>query len=113
MVIPESFIPFRTERGGIFGSVVHLPPGYSFTRFVAFPMLDGVEFDFTDRIAPCWRVILADGDLDLETGWFPLLTGDPCYLGYGCVALSAALHDWLRAAEVARVEGSDFPARPE
>lgn len=94
-VIPESFIPFRSERGGIFGRVIHRPAGYAFTRFVAFPMHDGTDFDFEDHICQAWRVILADGELDLETGWFPLLTGDPCYMGYGCVALSAAHHDRL------------------
>lgn len=92
-VIPEAFIPFRSERGGIHGRVISPPAGHSFTRFLAFTMPDGTDYDFTNHAAAAWRVVLSDGVPDLDSHWFPLLTGDPCYLGYGMVALSAAHHD--------------------
>ena len=91
-IIPDGFVSFRNERGGIYGSVVQCPVGFHYARFLAFTMSDGTEYDFTDEIAQ-WRVIFADGDPDYDSHWFPLLNGNPRYLGYGAIALSREHHD--------------------
>src|SRR6266480_4325314 len=75
-VVPESFIEFTTPRGGIYGSVLSTPPGYSFKRFAALTMSDGCDYDFTEHIAPAWRVMLGDGQVDYESEWFPILDGE-------------------------------------
>ena len=92
-VVPEAYIEFTAPRGGITGRVVQAPAPYEFTRFVAFIMSDGADYDFTGNIAPCWRVIFGNGNLDLETTWFPLLDGDDAILGYGTIGKD---EDWLR-----------------
>ena len=55
-IIPDGFVSFRNERGGIYGSVVQCPVGFHYARFLAFTMSDGTEYDFTDEIAQ-WRGI--------------------------------------------------------
>lgn len=89
-VIPDGFVSFRTERGGIYGRVVQGPRSFPISKFLAFTSSDGTEYDFTDKTNTSWRVILADGEPDYDSHWFPLLNGDPCYLGYGFIALSKA-----------------------
>ena len=63
-VVPEAYIEFTAPRGGITGRVVQAPAPYEFTRFVAFIMSDGADYDFTGNIAPCWRVIFGNGNLE-------------------------------------------------
>ena len=92
-VIPESYVEFTAPCCGITGSVPHAPGQYRFTRFVAFIMSDGLDYNFTDHIAPCWRVIFGNGCLDLESAWFPILDGDDTLFGYGTVGKNA---EWLR-----------------
>jgi hypothetical protein len=87
-VAPESFIEFTTPRGGIYGSVLSTPPGYSFKRFAAFTMSDGCDYDFTEHITPAWRVMLGDGEVDYESEWFPILGGQDVYFGHGSIGLN-------------------------
>ncbi len=87
-VVPEGFVPFTTPRGGIYGAILTTPPGYSFKRFLALTMSDGCDYDFTEHIAPAWRVMLGDGAVDYESEWFPILGGDDVYFGYGSVGLN-------------------------
>lgn len=87
-VLPESFVEFTTPRGGLFGSVLSKPPGYSFKRFVALPMSDGCDHDFTEHIASTWRVMFGDGGVDYESAWFPILGGEDVYFGYGTIGLN-------------------------
>jgi mannose-6-phosphate isomerase-like protein (cupin superfamily) len=86
--VPERFIDFIAPRGGIYGSVLTSPPGYSFKRFVALTMSDGCDWDFTEHIASAWRVMLGDGEVDYESEWFPFLNGEDVYFGYGVVGLN-------------------------
>jgi len=65
-----------------------MPPGYSFKRFVALTMSDGCDYDFTEHIAPAWRVMLGDGEVDYESEWFPILGGEDVYFGYGAIGLN-------------------------
>lgn len=92
-IVPESFVDFTAPRCGITGSVPNAPGEYQFRRFVAFIMSDGVDYNFTDKIAPCWRVIFGNGRLDLESAWFPILEGEDALFGYGTVGKNA---EWLR-----------------
>lgn len=87
-VVPESFVEFTTPRGGIYGSILSAPPGYSFKRFVALTMSDGCDYDFAEHIAPVWRVMLGDGGVDYESEWFPILGGEDVYFGYGAIGLT-------------------------
>jgi len=87
-VVPEGFIKFTSPRGGIYGPVLSTPPGYSFKRFVALTMSDGCDYDFTEHIAPIWRVMLGDGEVDYESEWFPILGGEDVYFGYGAIGLN-------------------------
>ena len=84
-VVPEAYIDFTAPRCGITGKVVRAPAPYQISRFVAFIMSDGVDFDFTRNIAPSWRVIVGNGQLDLDSTWFPTLKGEDPILGYGSV----------------------------
>jgi len=92
-VLLEGFIEFRSARGGIYGTVLSAPNGYSLKRFVAVIMSDGCDYDFTDNIAPAWRVMFGDGVLDCESEWFPILNGPDVYFGYGSIGLSERLLD--------------------
>ena len=94
-VVPEAYIDFTAPRCGITGRVVQVPAPYRFSRFVAFIMSEGLDYDFTANIAPCWRIILGDGQLDLESTWFPILRGEDAVFGYGSVGQG---EDWLRRA---------------
>jgi hypothetical protein len=99
--LPEGFVEFTTPRSGIHGTVLSAPHPYSLRRFVAFTMTDGCEHDFTDHIAPAWRVMLGDGTLDYDSEWFPILRGKDVYFGYGSVAadehaLALAESRWRR-----------------
>lgn len=85
-VVPEAYIDFTSPRCGIAGRVVRSPEGYQFTRFLAFIMSDGLDYNFTENIAPAWRVFFGDGDIDLESEWFPILKGEGTLDGYGTVA---------------------------
>ena len=87
--MPEAYVEFRSPKSGIIGRVVTAPAGYRFTRFLAFIMSDGVDHDFTENIAGFWRVMFGDGDLDLESDWFPILGGESTLFGYGIVAQDA------------------------
>ncbi len=93
VIEPEAYVEFTTPRCGITGRVTRKPQGYSFTRFLAFIMSDGINYDFKERIAPCWRVLFGNGDLDLESTWFPTLKGECTIYGYGRVGQDA---DWLQ-----------------
>jgi hypothetical protein len=90
---PEAYIDFTAPRSGITGRVVQIPAPYELTRFVAYIMTDGVDYNFTDNIAPAWRVILGTGGLDLDSAWIPILAGEDTLFGYGTVGQDA---DWLR-----------------
>lgn len=92
-VVPESYVEFTTPRCGITGSVPQAPAQFQFRRFVAFIMSDGVDYNFSDQIAPCWRVIFGNGNLDLDSAWFPILEGEDVLFGYGTVGKNA---EWLR-----------------
>jgi hypothetical protein len=87
-VLPEGFVQFTTPRSGVYGAVLSAPDGYALERFVAFTMCDGCDYDFTEHIAPAWRVILGDGKLDYESSWFPILDGKDVYFGYGTLGLN-------------------------
>jgi hypothetical protein len=50
-------------------------------------MSDGCDYDFTQNIAPAWRVMLGDGELDYDSEWFPILKGQDVYFGYGSIGL--------------------------
>src|SRR5512138_3602289 len=63
-ILPEGFNHFTTARSGVYGAVLSSPHGYSLKRFVAFTVCDGCDYDFTDHIAPAWRVMLGDGEVD-------------------------------------------------
>ena len=84
-IMPEGFVVFTTPRSGIYGAVLSSPQPYSLERFVAFTMTDGCDHDFTEHIAPAWRVMLGDGALDYDSEWFPILTGNNVYFGYGSI----------------------------
>jgi hypothetical protein len=86
--VPESFIEFTTPLGGIYGSVLSAPPGYYFKHFAALTMSDRCDYDFTEHIAPAWRVMLGDGEVDYESEWFPILGGEDVYFGYGAIGLN-------------------------
>ena len=86
-ILPEGFVGFTTPRSGIYGAVLSAPQPYSLERFVAFTMTDGCDHDFTEHIAPAWRVMLGDGALDCDAEWFPILKGRDVYFGYGSVAV--------------------------
>ena len=88
-IIPEAYVEFTTPRCGITGRVPRATAPYQFRRFVAFIMSDGVDFNFTDQIAPAWWVIFGNGNLDLESTWFPILDGDDALFGYGTVGKDA------------------------
>lgn len=105
-VVPEAYVEHTTPRGGITGRVVKAPDGYSFTRFVAFIMMDGVDYDFTDNIARAWRVTFGTGELDLESDWFPILAGDDAIFGYGVVAQDEA--SLLRQGPFCRYEKGEI-----
>ena len=92
-VIPESYVEFSVPRSGITGRVSNAPGHYQFSRFVAFIMSDGLDYNFTDNIAPSWRVIFGNGNLDLESAWFPILEGEDALFGYGTVVKNI---EWLR-----------------
>jgi hypothetical protein len=64
-------------------------------------MSDGCDYNFTDNIAPAWRVMLGDGDLDCESAWFPILNGREVYSGYGSVGLDSG---WLDQSEARSTE---------
>jgi hypothetical protein len=87
-ILPEGFVQFSTPRSGVYGAVLSTPEGYSLKRFVAFTMCDGCDYDFTEHIAPVWRVMLGDGELDYDSEWFPILSGQDVYFGYGAIGLS-------------------------
>jgi hypothetical protein len=84
-IMPEGFVEFTTPRSGIYGKVLSSPQPYSLERFVAFTMTDGCDHDFTEHIAPAWRVMLGDGALDYDSEWFPILNGNDVYFGYGSI----------------------------
>ncbi|QJE94567.1 hypothetical protein [Luteolibacter luteus] len=105
-VVPEAYVEFTTPRCGITGRVVKAPDGYSFTRFVAFIMLDGEDYDFTENIAGAWRVTFGTGELDLESEWFPILAGDDAIFGYGSIAQDEA--SLLRSGSVFRYERGEI-----
>lgn len=90
IVVPESYVEFTTSRSGLFGRVLTTVPGYRIERFLAYIMADGIDFDFTDHIAPAWRVMLGDGVPDYDSSWFPILGGNRVHLGYGVVSKSKA-----------------------
>lgn len=92
-VIPEQYVAFTTPRCGIAGRVVHCPPGFQLERFVAFIMSDGCDYDFSDNIAPAWRVMVGDGELDCESEWFPTLRGSRVFSGYGSVGCDSEALD--------------------
>lgn len=92
-VIPEAYVNFPAPRCGITGSVVQIPAPYECGRFLAFIMSDGVDYNFTDNIAPCWQVMFGNGDLDLDSSWFPILAGEETLFGYGIVGQDA---EWLQ-----------------
>ena len=91
-IIPEQYVDFTAPRSGFYGHINKLPGDYSFTKFVAFIMTEGCDFDLTDNIAPAWRVFLGDGDLDLDSSWMPILTGEKIG-GYGTIAENSKAHD--------------------
>lgn len=97
-IVPEGFVEFTTRRSGIYGAVLSSPEPYFLKRFVAFTMSDGCDYDFTENIAPCWRVMLGDGALDYDSGWFPLLRGADVYFGYG--SIGADEHAFALAQEL-------------
>ena len=84
-VIPEEYVPFTTPRCGIFGRVA-TSPLISVQQFLAFIMSDGWDYNFTSNIAPIWRVMIGEGSIDMDSEWFPILTGPNVYFGYGTVA---------------------------
>ena len=92
-IIPEAYVDFTAPRCGITGRVVQIPEPYELGRFLAYIMSDGVDYNFTDNIAPCWRVMLGTGDLDLDSTWMPILAGEDTLFGYGTVGQDA---NWLR-----------------
>lgn len=107
-VLPEGFVRFTTPRSGVYGAVLSAPEGYSLTRFVAFTMCDGCDYDFIEHIAPAWRVMLGDGELDYDSEWFPVLGGQDVYSGYGTVGLSEHYLD----LDDSRRRGSEPGASP-
>ena len=96
-VVPEQYIDFTAPRCGILGRIDKIPGDYQFKRFLAFIMSDGCDYNFTDQIAPVWRVFVGDGELDLESEWFPILRGDSTIDGYGSVGLDSNALDRAEA----------------
>ena len=92
-VVPERYVAYTTPRCGLFGRIEKLPTGYRFNRFLAFIMSDGCDYDFTDNIAPAWRVFVGDGELDLESEWFPILRGESTIAGYGSIGRDSCALD--------------------
>jgi hypothetical protein len=91
-VVPETYVAFTTPRSGLCGCIARGPDGVPWKRFLAFTMSDGCNFNFTDRCAPAWRVMLGAGVPDHESHWFPVLKGEDVYFGYGSIMeLPAAL----------------------
>ncbi|MCI0365593.1 MAG: hypothetical protein L0219_17150 [Phycisphaerales bacterium] len=86
-LLAQGFVEFTTPCSGIYGAVTSAPQPYSLQRFVAFTMSDGCDYDFTENIAPAWRIMLGQGDLDYESEWFPILKGQNVYFGYGSIGL--------------------------
>lgn len=84
-VVPEAYIASTTPRSGLYGSIANGPEEAPWRRFLAFTMSDGCDFNFTDRSAPAWRVMLGDGVPDYESHWFPVLKGEDVYFGYGSI----------------------------
>jgi hypothetical protein len=94
-IIPENYVHFTTSRSGIAGRSLRGPERYSFKKFVAFIMNDGCDFNFTDRIAHAWRIMVGDGGVDYDSEWFPILSGPDSYFGYGVIGLDRS---WLDQA---------------
>ena len=96
-IVPERYVEYTTPRCGLLGRIEKLPDGYRFNRFLAFIMSDGCDYDFTDNIAPAWRVFVGDGELDLDSEWFPILGGDSTIAGYGSVGIDSEALDRAEA----------------
>ena len=94
-IVPEEYVHFTTPRSGIAGRIVWNTGMYSLTRFVAFIMNDGCDYNFTDKIAHAWRVMVGDGGVDYESSWFPIISGPNSYFGYGVIGLDRI---WLDRA---------------
>ena len=90
-LLPEGFVGFTTARSGIFGAVTGAPEQFQLKRFVAFTMSDGCDWDFTEKIAPAWRLMLGHGELDYKSEWFPILNGPDVYFGYGTIGKNREL----------------------
>lgn len=117
-ILFEGFVEFTTPRSGIYGAVLSAPLPYSFERFVAFTMTDGREHDFTEHIAPAWRVMLGDGALDCDSEWFPILKGKDVYFGYGSIgvdehAFALAESRWRQSSEPDGAANGSQPFRSE
>ena len=108
-VIPERYVEFTTPRCGLLGLIEKLPGDYRFRRFLAFIMSDGCDYDFTDNIAPAWRVFVGDGELDLESEWFPVLGGETTIAGYGSVGRDAQSLDRSEARWQSQIDQDDAP----
>lgn len=87
-LVVDGYLRFTMPRSGIHGHVPHPPIGYSFTRFLAFIMSDGTDYNFTARVAQVWRVILGDGRPDYESSWFPVMDDPNALYGYGTIDVS-------------------------
>ena len=96
LVEPLKYIEFTAPRCGLYGRLLSQPEGYHYTNFLAFIMSDGCDFNFTDAIAPSWRVFVGDGEVDLDSDWMPVLRrGATSFDGYGTVAESpSAIDQW-------------------
>ena len=112
-IIPERYVEHTTPRCGLLGRIEKLPGDYRFDRFLAFIMSDGCDYDFTDNIAPAWRIFVGDGELDLESEWFPVLGGETTIAGYGSVGRDSESLDRSEASWQTRSEqGAATNPRP-
>ena len=91
-IFPESFVEFVVPRAGIFGSVRSPDRSHIFSQFLALVMTDGREFDFTNNVAPSWRIMFGSGSVNYERDWFPVLSSELTIYGFGMIALNS---NWL------------------
>ncbi len=56
-------------------------------------MSDGCDWDFTENIAPAWRIMFGYGELDYQKEWFPILSGPDVYFGYGAIGRNREMLD--------------------
>jgi len=94
-IVPEEYVHFTTPRSGMAGRVIRGFGTYPLTKFVAFIMNDGCDYNFTDNIAQGWRVMLGNGGVDYESEWFPIISGPDSFFGYGVIGLDRI---WLDRA---------------